>query len=91
MRGDRKTSRMAGRRIEEIGAARPVPRWARSFAACIARMAVPPTRMAKRRRSIIAHHDTVIEPLDHVIVFVPRKRSIRAVERLFQVSATFFG
>jgi trk system potassium uptake protein TrkA len=32
----------------------------------------------------------VIEPLDHVIVFVPKKRSIRAVEKLFQVSATFF-
>jgi trk system potassium uptake protein len=38
-----------------------------------------------------AHHDTVIQPGDHVIVFVPGKRSIRAVEKLFQVNATFFG
>ena len=39
----------------------------------------------------MAHHDTVIETGDHVIVFIPRKRSIPAVEKLFQVSATFFG
>jgi trk system potassium uptake protein len=29
-------------------------------------------------------------PHDHVIVFVPRKRMVREVEKLFQVSATFF-
>jgi trk system potassium uptake protein len=39
---------------------------------------------------IIAHHDTVIAAGDHVIVFVPHKRMVREVERLFQVSATFF-
>lgn len=38
---------------------------------------------------IIAHHDTVIEEHDHVLLFVPDKKQIRAVERLFQVSATF--
>jgi trk system potassium uptake protein TrkA len=38
----------------------------------------------------MAHHDTVIEPNDHVIVFVPNKRMVRQVEKLFQVSATFF-
>jgi trk system potassium uptake protein TrkA len=38
----------------------------------------------------MAHHDTVIERDDHVIVFVPRKRMLRDVERLFQVGATFF-
>jgi trk system potassium uptake protein TrkA len=27
---------------------------------------------------------------DHVIVFVPRKRMVRQVEKMFQVSATFF-
>ena len=37
----------------------------------------------------MAHHDTVIEPNDHVIVFVPTKRMVRQVEKLFQVSATF--
>jgi trk system potassium uptake protein TrkA len=31
----------------------------------------------------------VIQTGDHVIVFVPRKRMVREVEKLFQVSATF--
>ncbi len=38
---------------------------------------------------IIPHHDTVIEPDDHVIVFCMRKRQVAEVERLFQVSAGF--
>ena len=41
------------------------------------------------RRVVIPHHDTVIERDDHVIVFVPRKRQVREVEKLFQVGATF--
>ena len=40
-------------------------------------------------RVIIAHHDTLVLPHDHVIIFVPRKRLVREVEKLFQVSATF--
>jgi trk system potassium uptake protein TrkA len=39
---------------------------------------------------IIAHHDTVIESDDHVILFVVDKRHIPDVERLFQVGVTFF-
>jgi len=39
---------------------------------------------------IIAHGETVIQTDDHVIVFLPSKRQVRAVEKLFQVSATFF-
>ena len=38
---------------------------------------------------IIAHHDTMIREHDHVILFVPDKRQIAAVERLFQVGAIF--
>jgi trk system potassium uptake protein TrkA len=38
---------------------------------------------------IIAHHDTVIREHDHVLLFVPQKAQIPAVENLFQVSATF--
>ena len=41
-------------------------------------------------RSSSPHHDTVIESNDHVVIFVPRKRMVRDVEKLFQVSATFF-
>jgi trk system potassium uptake protein TrkA len=39
---------------------------------------------------IIAHHDTVIETDDHVILFMSDKRCIQQVERLFQVGVTFF-
>jgi len=38
---------------------------------------------------IIAHHDTVIESEDHVILFVVDKAQIPEVERLFQVGVTF--
>jgi trk system potassium uptake protein TrkA len=40
---------------------------------------------------VIPHHDTEICADDHVIVFVPRKRMLRQVEKLFQVGAMFFG
>jgi len=39
---------------------------------------------------IIAHHDTVIQAEDHVILFVTDKRHITDVEKLFQVDVTFF-
>jgi trk system potassium uptake protein TrkA len=38
----------------------------------------------------MAHHDTVIESEDHLIVFVTDKRMISKVEKLFQVTAGFF-
>ena len=38
---------------------------------------------------IIAHHDVMIEPYDHVILFVADQRQIRRVEKLFAVDAMF--
>jgi trk system potassium uptake protein TrkA len=38
---------------------------------------------------LTAHHDTVIESDDHVILFVVERKHIRAVEKLFQVDVTF--
>ena len=38
---------------------------------------------------VIAHHDTVIESEDHVILFLVDKRRIADVEKLFQVGVTF--
>jgi len=38
---------------------------------------------------IIAHHDTTIEPEDHVILFLIDKKYISDVEKLFQVGITF--
>ena len=87
VRGDRKTCRMAGRRIEEIG----LPQGAQ-VGAIVRGLHRPDGSEAgvdARPEVIIAHHDTVVQPLDHVIVFVPRKRMVREVEKLFQVSATF--
>ena len=47
-------------------------------------------RVPRDTRVIIAHHDTVIEPDDHVIVFVVNKRMVPRVEKLFQVDLGFF-
>ena len=38
---------------------------------------------------LMAHHDTVILPEDHVILFLQDKRRVPEVERLFQVAVTF--
>jgi trk system potassium uptake protein TrkA len=71
--GDKRSSKVVGRAIEEI--------------------ALPPgttiPAIVRGEDVIIAHHDTVIQEGDHVILFVPDKRQIAAVERLFQVSAMF--
>ena len=88
VRGDRKTCRMAGRRVEEIG----LPPGAQ-VGAIVRGLHRPDGSEAgedAQPQVLMAHHDTVIEPNDHVIVFVPNKRMVRQVERLFQVSATFF-
>jgi trk system potassium uptake protein TrkA len=44
----------------------------------------------ERSQVLMAHHDTVIEPEDHLIVFVENKRLIQRVERLFTVGVGFF-
>lgn len=79
-RGDRKTSKVVGRRIDEVA----LPKGAEIGA--IVRAAPDP---GGERRVIIPHHDTVIERDDQVIAFVPSKRMVREVEKLFQVGATF--
>jgi trk system potassium uptake protein len=87
VRGDHKTCRMAGRRIEEIN----LPKGA-MVGAIVRGLHRPDGSEAgddAKPEVIIAHHDTVVQTHDHVIVFVPRKRMIREVEKLFQVSATF--
>lgn len=87
VRGDAKTSRLVGRRVGELA----MPDGAQ-IGAIVRGLHAPDGSPAEGTPEVlIVHHDTRIEPLDHVIVFVPRKRTIRAVERLFQVSATFFG
>jgi trk system potassium uptake protein TrkA len=91
VRGDAKTCRFAGRRIDEVG----LPKGAQVGAIVRGLHRPDGSRIDPagdddaRPEVIIAHHDTVVQPLDHVIIFVPRKRMVREVEKLFQVSATF--
>ena len=77
-RGDLRTSRLVGRRINAIG----LPTGARFGAIVRGKDA--------ECRVLMPTHDLVIEEGDHVIIFLPNKRLLRAVEKLFQVSATFF-
>jgi trk system potassium uptake protein TrkA len=44
----------------------------------------------EQARVLIAHHDTVIQAEDHLILFVENKRQIAKVEKLFQVGVGFF-
>lgn len=78
-RGDVKTSRLVGRRIEEIA----LPQGAR-FGAIV-------RGEGREAQVLMPHHDTLIEAEDHVVIFIPHKRLVREVEKLFQVTATFFG
>jgi trk system potassium uptake protein TrkA len=80
VRGDRKTCKVVGRRIEEIG----LPNGAK-----IGAIVRSVDDNAGHRRVIVPHHDTMVETQDHVIVFVPNKSMVRQVEKLFQVSATY--
>jgi trk system potassium uptake protein TrkA len=73
--GDAKTSKVVGRRIEEID----LPRGATIGA------------IVRGEEVIIAHHDTLIQSEDHVIVFVVNKQMVSKIEKLFQVSIGFFG
>lgn len=89
--GDAKSSKVVGRRIDEID----LPRGATIGAIVrpIAEPALPVKRNPRDTESaqvIMAHHDTMIESGDHVIVFVENKRMISKVEKLFQVSVGFF-
>lgn len=77
--GDGKTSKVVGRRVEEIG----LPEGA-SIGALVRGIDSDSPEV------LMAHHDTVIESDDHLIIFVTDKRMIPKVEKLFQVTAGFF-
>lgn len=76
--GDRTSSKVVGRRIEEL------PRIKGAHIGAIVRRQADGTI-----RVIIPHHDTLIESEDHVIVFCTRKREVAQVEKLFQVGFQF--
>lgn len=89
--GDRNTSKVVGRRIDELPRIKGV-----HIGAIVRRGAEAEVVQmdgflvdAFVDHVIIPHHDTVIESDDHVIVFCTHKHHVVQVERLFQVSAGF--
>jgi trk system potassium uptake protein TrkA len=72
--GDRKSSKVVGRAIEEID----LPPGTTIGA------------IIRGNEVLIAHDDLIIENDDHVILFLVDKRRIAEVERLFQVGLAFF-
>jgi trk system potassium uptake protein TrkA len=71
--GDSASSKVVGRTIENIA----LPKGA-SIGAVV-----------RGNEVMIAHHDTVVQAEDHVILFLVDKRQIPEVEKLFQVGITF--
>ena len=71
--GDAKTSKVVGRSIEDI--------------------TLPPGTsigaIVRGDQVLMAHHDTLIEAEDHVILFLVDKKYVSQVEKLFQVGVTF--
>jgi trk system potassium uptake protein TrkA len=66
-------SRVVGRKIEDIN----LPKGSAIVT------------IVRNGQVIIAHHDTVIETDDHVILFLTDRRKIESLEKLFQVGVSF--
>jgi trk system potassium uptake protein len=71
--GDADSSKVVGRRIEDI----TLPQGTTLGA------------VVRGEDVIIAHHDTTVQPDDHLILFLTDRRHMDAVEKLFQGSASF--
>jgi trk system potassium uptake protein TrkA len=76
--GDARSSRVVGRRVEQIDLPRGV-----TIGALVRGQGVAAS-------VIMAHHDTRIEAEDHLILFVANKRLLPRIEKLFQVGLGFF-
>ena len=90
--GDAKHCKVIGRRLEELD----LPEGA-TIAAIVRQTGTSRTEYRDLVpyevpivEVIMAHHDTVIRPDDHVIVFCTSKKLVARVEKLFQVGWGFF-
>lgn len=72
--GDVGSSRVVGRAIEDIR----LPKGTNIGA------------IVRADQVLIAHHDLVIQPQDHVILFIEDRLRVPEVEKLFSVGVTFF-
>jgi len=71
--GSEKDSKVVGRSVEDI----ELPKGAAIVA------------VVRNNTVIMAHHDTIIESDDHVILFLTDRRKIETLEKLFQVGVSF--
>jgi trk system potassium uptake protein TrkA len=71
--GNENDSKVVGRRIDEVS----LPKGAAIVT------------LVRGKEVIFAHHDTVIEADDHVILFLTDRRKIEDLEKLFQVGVSF--
>lgn len=72
--GDSRTSRVIGRGVEELD----LPDSANVVG------------VVRGEKLLIAHHDVIVEPNDHLIVFLLDKRELPRVEAVFRADATWF-
>ena len=88
VRGDRKTSRVVGRKVSDLALPRDV-----HIGLIVRGLPDSPDVSADELREpqvIIPRSATALESGDHVVFFLPHKRLVGDVEKLFRVSATFF-
>ena len=71
--GDSSSSKVVGRRVDEI----PMPKGTTIGA------------IVRGETVLMAHHNTVIESEDHVILFIVERKHLTEVERLFQADPRF--
>lgn len=71
--GDARSSKVVGRAVEEI----PLPKGTTIGA------------IVRGDEVLMAHHDTVIEAEDHVILFIVDRKHMAELEKLFQAEPTF--
>ncbi|MFY8104441.1 MAG: Trk system potassium transporter TrkA [Ramlibacter sp.] len=78
-RGDARTSRLVGRTVAEVESALPAG----------VQVGAVVRGEGAGQSVLMPRHDLVIATDDHLVIFIPNKRQVRDVERMFQVSATF--
>jgi trk system potassium uptake protein TrkA len=82
--GDAANSKVVGHQVQELDLPQGVT------VGALVRGERPRLGGPDRRKVLIAHHDTLIEAEDHVILFLISKDLVPKVERFFQVGFGFF-
>jgi trk system potassium uptake protein TrkA len=84
--GDASNSKVIGKRVEQLALPRGV-----TLGAIVRGIDEGSARNGDAQPEVlIAHHDIVIEPRDHVILLAVDKQLVHKIEKLFQVGLTYF-